>query len=121
MSRKIVNTSIRFNLEKEADRRAWEYLQTMDRTQYKSYSKAVILAVTEYFARQERLADDPYLETREKENAFLGRVMETIEQGLRSAAPLGLLGGLMQSLPQPSPPQEQTQMEETALDFADSF
>lgn len=47
MNSKIVNTNIRFNLEKEADRKAWEYLQTMDRTQYKSYSKAVILAVTE--------------------------------------------------------------------------
>lgn len=108
MNSKIVNTNIRFNLEKEADRKAWEYLQTMDRTQYKSYSKAVILAVTEYFARQERLADAPYLETREKEDSFLGRVTETIEQGLRSAAPLGLLDVLMQSLQQPTPPQEMT-------------
>lgn len=125
MSRKIVNTNIRFNLEKDDDRKAWEYLQTIDRTQYKSYSKAVILAVTEYFARKERLADDPYLETREKEDAFLGRVTETIEQGLRSAAPLGLLGGLLQSVQQSTAPpvstEEQTEMEETALDFADSF
>lgn len=125
MSGTIVNTNIRFNLEKEADRRAWEYLQRMDRTQYKSYSKAVILAVTEYFERQERLADDPYLETREKEDAFLRRVIEAIEQGLRSAAPLGLLGGLLQgiqpSAAQPVSTEEQTELEESALAFADSF
>ena len=29
--RKIINTNIRLNLCDEQDRRAWEYLQTMDR------------------------------------------------------------------------------------------
>lgn len=33
MSGQIVSTNIRFNLEKEADRTAWEYLQQRDKRQ----------------------------------------------------------------------------------------
>ena len=49
MNRKIINTNIRFNLDNEDDRKAYEYLQSMDRKQYKSYTKAVVIAVNEYF------------------------------------------------------------------------
>ena len=42
--RKIINTNIRLNLCDEQDRQAWEYLQTMDREKYKSYTRAVVVA-----------------------------------------------------------------------------
>lgn len=83
--RQTVNTNIRLNLAREDDRRAWEYLQSMDRTRFKSYSRAVVASLNDFFSRQERLADDPYLETREKEDAFLLRVQEAIERGLQNA------------------------------------
>ena len=38
MQNNIRNTNLRFNLDKEQQRRAWEYLQTMDRQDFKSYS-----------------------------------------------------------------------------------
>ena len=41
--RKIINTNIRLNLCDEQDRQAWEYLQTMDREKYKSYTRAVVV------------------------------------------------------------------------------
>ena len=63
MSRRIVSTNIRFNLEKEADRTAWEYLQQRDKKQHRSYSRAVIAAVNDYFERRGRLAADPELRT----------------------------------------------------------
>ena len=85
MSGNIVNTNLRLNLDNAEDRRAWERLQGMDRTRYKSYSRAVVAALNDFFDRQERLANDPYLETREKEEAFLQRVLDTVERGLRSA------------------------------------
>ena len=56
--RKIINTNIRFNLENEADRKAWEHLRSMDRRKYKSYTKAVVAALNDYFDRQDRLATD---------------------------------------------------------------
>ena len=41
MQNNIRNTNLRFNLDKEQQRRAWEYLQTMDRQDFKSYSQKV--------------------------------------------------------------------------------
>ena len=52
--RRIINTNIRLNLCDEQDRKAWEYLQTMDRQKYKSYTKAVVAALNDYFAREYR-------------------------------------------------------------------
>ena len=53
-------------------------------TRYKSLNRAVIAAVNDHFFRKTRIASDPYLETREKEDAFLRRIQETIEQNLRA-------------------------------------
>ena len=83
--RETVNTNIRLNLARAEDRKAWNYLQSMDRKHYKSYSRAVVAALNDYFSRQERLDADPYLETREKEDTFLQRVLETIRYGLLDA------------------------------------
>ena len=87
MSGNIVTTNLRLNLDNAEDKRAWECLRSMDRTRYKSYSRAVVAALNDFFDRQERLANDPYLETREKEDAFLQRVLDAVERGLRSASP----------------------------------
>lgn len=115
MSR-IFTTTLRLNLDDEADRRAWEHLQRLDRRKYRSYSKAVAAAVNAYFDRQERLVADPYLETREKEDAFLRRVMEAVAAGLRDRP----VGTPPVSAPPPANEQDNEDME-AALDFADSF
>ena len=130
MSRRIVSTNIRFNLEKEADRTAWEYLQHRDKKQYRSYSRAVITAVNDYFERRGRLVSDPYLETREKEDAFLLRVLETIRDGFNQATPVSTADTLLRFLqgvqPQAAPAgeviqEDQQEADDTALDFVDSF
>ncbi|GEM_PF-650043 len=71
--KRIFTTTLRLDMTDEEDRRAWSYLQRMDKKQYRSYSRAIVAAVNDYFGRQEQLAADPYLETREKEDAFLQR------------------------------------------------
>lgn len=116
--KQIYTTTLRLNLTDEDDRRAYEHLQKMNKKQYRSYSKAIVTAVNDYFERQARLDSDPYLETREKEDAFLKRITETIEQGLRFA-PVGVL-------PFTPPAAEVLSTEDdenisAALDFADSF
>ena len=130
MSKRIVSTNIRFNLEKGADRAAWEHLQQRDKRQYRSYSKAVIAAVNDYFERRGRLDADPYLETREKEDAFLLRVLETIRAGLSQSTPVNttdtllrlLQGAQPQSIQVKKVPQEdQQEADEAALNFVDSF
>ena len=129
MSR-IFTTTLRLNLDDEDDRRAWERLHHLDKRQYRSYSKAIVAALNGYFDRQERLAADPYLETREKEDAFLQRVLETIRAGFDHAAPVSSAATLLNLLqnipPQPASTENATQedqqeADDTALDFVDSF
>ena len=144
MSRKVISTNLRFNMNDPDEKRAWEYLQGLDRRQYKSYTKAVVLAVNAYFGRLERLENDPYLETRQKEDTFLQRVVEAINNGAREAMPTMAARALAQLLQASStqlvPPFQQgkglpymssdkvpvtsaaTQDDaDVALDFADGF
>ena len=98
--RETINTNIRLNLANPDDREAWEHLQRMDRKKYKSYSRAVVIAVNDYFGRAERTEADPYLETREKEDAFLQSVLAVVEKGAKEAMPMMILKtliGLLQS------------------------
>ncbi len=60
----IKNLKIRFNLDKENDRKAYEYLQGADH----SYSKAVISAICEYLELSERVTT---------EEAFLEKIITT--------------------------------------------
>lgn len=127
--KQIYTTTLRLNLEKEADREAWEHLRRVDRKQYHSVNSAVIAAVNAYFSRKGQLEADPYLETREKEDAFLEKVMETLQEGLRQATVPGLvpllqlLQGAQAGTPAPAKePEANTGTDwDAALDFAGSF
>ena len=83
--KRIINTNIRFDLNREDDRQAYEYLRRMDRKQFKSYTRAVVAALNDFFSRQEKRQADPYLETREKEDRFLGQVLDTIRAGIQES------------------------------------
>ncbi|MBQ9264590.1 MAG: hypothetical protein IJ189_10370 [Clostridia bacterium] len=80
--KRIVNTNIRFDLSREDDRQAYESLRCMDRTKFKSYTRAVVAALNDFFSRQEKMQTDPFLETREKEDRFLAKVLDTIKDGI---------------------------------------
>ncbi len=125
MSKQKINTNIRLNLDREADRKAWEYLRNMDRKKYKSYSRAIVTAVNDYFDRQEQMKKDHYLETRKKEDAFLEKVLTTIEQGLKASSSNNTIANLFQLLNAEQPKTELAdntdEYADTALDFADSF
>ena len=101
MSR-IFTTTLRLNLDDEADRRAWEHLQRMDRQRYRSYSKAIVVAVNELFDGQ-----SGQQETKED---FLNRIIAVIQSSLQ-ALPLQA----------PSSAKPDSDDLDAALDFADSF
>lgn len=126
MNNKIINTNIRFNLTKADDRRAWEYLQSMDRSKHKSYSRAVISAINEYFEREQKLTDNPFLETQEKEDRFIQKILDTINQGLQKSSANGGLASLIKLISENQEPSirnsQNTDEDNTAvLDSADSF
>ena len=116
----IFTTTLRLNLENADDRRAWEYLRNMDRTRYRSYSSAIVTAINDHFSRQEHLSNDPFLETRERQEAFLNEIKDTIREGLQTSG-VGLSGltALLQNV-QPTPQPDEAMSEEafdTAMDF----
>ena len=102
-------------------------MQKLDRSQYKSYARAIVVALNDFFDRRERLVSDPYLETREKEDAFLQRVLNTVERGLLSAIATGgpvTLSVSATATPSPRSPAEvsvQAEADRAALAFLDSF
>lgn len=105
----IKNVKIRFNLNNEKDRKAYDYLQGVE----KSYSKAVVSAICEYLELSERTAT---------EDAFLERVITTIKEELAKNNPLGGLLQLVQTPPVPIPTEKKnTENEETVMDFMDNF
>ena len=80
-------TTLRFNIDKPLDRQAWEYLQGMNKDEFKSYSQAVALAVTEYFKRYYKRIDDPYFETREREERFVEQIVKAEESAVEKVLP----------------------------------
>lgn len=119
MIKQIYTTTLRLNLADEDDRCAYEHLRRMDKKQYRSYSKAIVTAINDHFERQDRLAADPYLETREKEDAFLRRVTETIKKSLHFA-PAAMLPFASSTAPTEANAADDEELS-AALDFADSF
>ena len=104
----IKNVKIRFNLDKENDRKAYYYLQNAE----KSYSKAVISAICEYLGLSERTAN---------EDAFRERIIATIREEVSKSNPFGLLQ-LVQTPPAQTPAEkENTETEDAVMDFLDNF
>jgi len=106
--RNTFTTSLRLNLNEAADRQAWMYLQTMDKDKYRSYREAIVTAVNDFFSRQEQAV---------KEQAFLDRVVDTIQRSLQ---------GMTVSVQPTAQPLDTSYDDEedsldTALAFADSF
>ena len=105
----VKNVKIRFNMNKENDRRAYEYLQGAEL----SYSKAVISAICGYLELSESKA---------AEDTFLERIITTIREEIAKINPLS---GLLQFVQTPSaqtPPAEKEDTDtEAMLDFIDSF
>ena len=101
MIENIRSTNLRFNLEKDTQKRAWQYLQTMDKQQFKSYSNVIAVALVEYFDRYYRSQDDPYFETREREERFVNQIISYVESAMERTLPV-FLAGCMAGLSQAS-------------------
>jgi len=97
MSNNIRSTNLRFNLDRDIQRQAWQYLQTMDKSIFKSYNYAIALSVVDYFERYYRKKDDPYFETRQREEKFVEQIVGAVENAMEKKLPLffaGLFSGM---------------------------
>ena len=120
MSENIRSTNLRFNLDKDLQNRAWQYLQTMDRQHFKSYSNVIAVALVDYFDRYYRRQDDPYLETREREEQFVNQIVSSVESAMEKTLPVflaGCMAGLSQVPVVAAPVVQQKPDEELDWDF----
>ena len=120
MIENIRSTNLRFNLEKDTQKRAWQYLQTMDKQQFKSYSNVIAVALVEYFDRYYRSQDDPYFETREREERFVNQIVFAVESAMEKTLPIflaGCMAGLSQMPVTTTPVTQQEPDAELDWDF----
>ena len=103
---KSKNHNIRFSMEKEDECRAWEILHSQQvRQMFKSQNRFVIEAVNDYYDRCIAVKNDPYMETREKEDAFAERIVKAVEKKVLSNLPVlfGMYMAQMQTISLPVP------------------
>lgn len=120
MSENIRSTNLRFNLEKDTQKLAWQYLQTMDKQHFKSYSNVIAVALVEYFERYYRSQDDPYFETREREDRFVNQIISSVESAMEKTLPIflaGCMAGLSQVPVAAAPVTQQEPDAELDWDF----
>lgn len=93
MTEKIWNKNVRFNTNNDVAIQAWDILHSDEVEQdFKSQNEFIICAINDYYERHISKRNDPYLETREKEDAFADRIVEKVERKVLSNLPamLGL-------------------------------
>ena len=80
MTKHYRNHNIRFNMTDEGGVQAWERLHSAEVEQdFKSQNAFVVAAINDYYERHLAKKNDPYLESREKEDAFADRLVQTVE------------------------------------------
>ena len=120
MRENIRSTNLRYNLEKDIQSRAWQYLQTMDKQHFNSYSNVIAVALVEYFDRYYRSRDDPYFETREREERFVNQIISSVESAMEKTLPVflaGCMAGLSQVPVVAAPVVQQKPDDELDWDF----
>jgi len=84
-------------MENPEHAKAWEYLHNYDKDKIKSTNVAAITAVNAYFDRMGKLADDPYFETRQREERFVEQIVSEVGKAFIAKMPK-FLASLMLSL-----------------------
>ena len=118
----IRTVCLRFNLDKPLHKAAFEYLKNIDKSVFKSYTQAAALAISEYFERYYKKSDDPYFETREREERFIEQIVAAVGSAVEKALP-GFMAAYLTNLAQPyqqtAPPtaEQEPDLSEIDLDF----
>lgn len=93
----VRTTCFRFNMDNPEHAKAWGYLHNYDKDKIKSTNVAAITAVNDYFDRMGKLADDPYFETRQREERFVEQIVSEVGKAFIAEMPK-FLASLMLSL-----------------------
>lgn len=88
MAEKTWNKNVRFNTNSEGAMQAWSLLHSDEvKNGFKSQNEFIICAINDYYERYVQKKDDPYLETREKEDAFVERIVSQVTEKILTNLP----------------------------------
>lgn len=88
MAEKTWNKNVRFNTNSESAMQAWSLLHSDEvKNGFKSQNEFIICAINDYYERYVQKKDDPYLETREKEDAFVERIISQVTEKILTNLP----------------------------------
>lgn len=88
MAEKTWNKNVRFNTNSESAMQAWSLLHSDEvKNGFKSQNEFIICAINDYYERYVQKKDDPYLETREKEDAFVERIVSQVTEKILTNLP----------------------------------
>jgi len=108
----VKKTYLRFNVDKDADRKAWEFIKSLDKRTYKSVNRFVISLINEYAEHTEKT---------QAEAELVEKIVSAVREELKTLAPLQLFQLLGQIQP-PTPKEHNSEEnEDQALDFLGSF
>lgn len=92
--------TVRFYANNPKHKEAWEYLHQLDKEICSSQQDFIIDAINSYYHKMADLKDDPYMETREREEEFIKRITHGVMEQLTADLPkvvggflIGLLAG----------------------------
>lgn len=108
----VKKTYLRFNVDKDADRKAWEVIKSLDKNTYKSVNRFVISLINEHAEHTEKT---------QAETELVERIVSAMREELKAFALLQLfqlLGQIQQTAPKETNTEEN---EDQALDFLGSF
>lgn len=95
MTKQCRKHNIRFSMSDEAAVQAWERLHSAEvEKDFKSKNAFVVAAINDYYERHLAEQNDPYLESREKEDAFADRIVEAVEKKVLANIP-ALIGNVV--------------------------
>ncbi len=95
MTKQCRNHNIRFSMGDDAAVQAWERLHSAEvEKNFKSKNAFVVAAIIDYYERHLAEQNDPYLESREKEDAFADRIVEAVEKKVLANVP-ALIGNVV--------------------------
>ncbi|SEW20572.1 hypothetical protein [[Clostridium] fimetarium] len=92
------HTNLSFNMSNAEHDKAWNYLHSMDKKKFGSQNKLIIKAINDYFDNYYVSKNDPYLESRIKEDDFINRIISEVGFKLTEQMPQMVSGYLMNML-----------------------
>lgn len=78
---------IKFDMDNPLHSIAWETLRNKGNGKHKSYTETILAALKSYNDKLNHLADDPYFETRQKEDEFITNMLQLMKNKLEQEFP----------------------------------